>query len=321
MMNPLSVLVLGFRARGYLEAGVLDSIRQACAGVSRRPVVKIFLDNYSRDGTIQWLAANAPDFDVLLSPSNVLYCRGVNLLLQYAERRYQPAFHLLVDADNPAEPDAYAALLDFMESHPQHGIAQPLVRSRTDESIIYSAGHYYDEEHWCRPLTALPDPERRLDLPSCSISSTMVRAQLLRQIGLLQPLYDMYYESSDLCFRARRDGWKCAVVPEAVCFNDGSAGLGPDAMHQRYWFTRNRLLFWALHDAARFGEIASPASMRLAELESARERSEWGLEATEEAERRGLHDAFELVRKGDWPTPPALGGFEKGSVVVLQHAR
>ena len=316
---PLAVVVLGFRARAHLEAGVLDSIRAACERVGGREVIKIYLDNYSRDGSIQWLQANAPDFDVLLTPRNLLYCGGVNLLLQYAEARYRPAYHLLVDADNPSEPDAYAALVDFMETHPRHGLAQPLVRSRSNPDVLYSAGHRYLADHGCRPVTELPeDLSTLLDLPSCSISSTIVRAETLRRIGLLQPVFEMYYESSDLCFRARAAGWLCAAVIEAVTYNEGSAGTGPDAMHQRYWFTRNWLLFCAMHHKSSLLEIAAGARDRLARLDAASEESPWGLGPTEEAERRGLRDGLEMALAGRWPEPPALDGFEKGSAVLLQ---
>ncbi len=317
----VAVLVLGYRSRPDLEAGVLDSVRRAAGAIQDRPVHLVFLDNYSRDGTIQWMERHATDFDLLLSPRNQLYCGGVNTLLQYAARRYAPELHILVDADNPADAAAYAALVEFMDGHPQHGIAQPLVRSRADPERLYSCGHRYTADGWCRPLTKLPeDPSELLDLRSCSISSTIVRARMLQETGLLDPRYEIYYESSDLCLRARARGWRCACVVGAVAYNEGSAGVGPDAMHQRYHFTRNRLLFWSLHDPAVFEEVAGEARARLATLNRAQAELAWGLGPTEEAERQGLEDGLRLAGAAAPASLPSLDGWRNGSAVLLHSA-
>lgn len=83
----VAVLILGYRARPWLERGVIDSIRQATDLIGE-PARIVYLDNYSRDGSIQWLMEHAPDVDVLLSPTNSMYCTGVNTLVRYAAHRY-----------------------------------------------------------------------------------------------------------------------------------------------------------------------------------------------------------------------------------------
>ncbi|MGH3888241.1 MAG: glycosyltransferase family 2 protein [Pseudonocardiaceae bacterium] len=317
------VLVLGYRAWDWLERGSLTSILTAATDIDG-DVRIVYLDNYSRDGSVQWLQEHAPEVDVLLSPTNSLYCTGVNTLVQYAARRYRPAYYLLVDADNVAEPQCYRRLVEFLDGNLQHGIAQPLVRCLADPAIIYSCGHRFTPDHWCLPNTELPvDPAVLLDLPSSSISSTAVRAGVFERCGLLNPIYEIYYESADLSARARSAGFKLACVPEAVAYNDGTEAIGIDSMHHRYYFNRNRLIYWRLHDREVFAEVAAEARRRLAELDARLAVSEYGLDATEESIRRGLTAGLTLTadEAALCRASPGLFDYDKTTAVLIQTGR
>jgi GT2 family glycosyltransferase len=316
------VLVLGYRARSFLEQGSLHSIVAATAEIEGEARV-VYLDNYSRDGSIQWISQHCSDVDLLLAPTNTLYCVGTNILLQYAHHRYSPGWFILVDADNFVDAHTFRELCRFVARHARCGLVQPLVRSR-DGDGIYSCGHHYTADHWCRPLTALPEErDTLLDLPSCSISSTLVRAEVFEQCGLLNPIFDMYYESSDLSFRARRAGFTCACHPDAVSYNEPTRSPGPDAMHSYYYFNRNRLIFWRLHDTERFGLVRADAIRQLTELEHLLSRSPFGLDAERESIRRGLTDGLSITANRAMMNalPPRIDSYVKTSAVLLQEGR
>lgn len=316
----VAVLVLGYRSRQWLERGAIDSILKATSAIGQGARV-IYLDNYSRDGSIQWLQEHTPTVDVLLSPTNSLYCTGVNTLIQYAAHRYRPEYYLLVDADNMTEESCYSNLVSFLDTHPQHGMVQPLVRGATDPSLIYSCGHTFTDTHWCMPRKTLPtDPQDLLDLESCSISSTAVRSSVFEQCGLLHPIYEIYYESADLSARARSAGFRLACATDAVAYNDGTEAEGPDSMHHRYYFNRNRLIYWSLNNPAVFGTVAAEARKQLAQLTAELDKSDLGLDAVSESIRRGLADGLKLAtdtRARD-ARLPTLDGFDKTSAIVLQ---
>lgn len=317
------VAVLAYRAIDQLRAGTLDSIVAAARRVRGREVHVICLDNYSRDGSVQWLLENAPAVDLLLSPRNILYCRGVNALVRYGHRRFQAAEYILVDADNPAAPDAYAKLVAFGDEHPDHGIVQPLVCEYGDRRRLYSCGHRYTDDHWCLPMKDLPaDPAELLDLPSCSISSTLVRREVFEACGLLDPLLEIYYESADLCFRARAKGFRIACCTEAITLNEGTEAEGPDSMHHRRYFNRNRLLFWRMHDRAIFAVVELEAAQRLAELEARRARLAYGLDAVDESIRQGLEEGLRLTRDARlFPRPSIpLNAYDSSEAVVVRRS-
>jgi GT2 family glycosyltransferase len=320
-MNGLVVVVLAYRAIRELSEGSLKSIVEATRRVPG-PARVVVLDNYSRDGSIQYVQRHHRDVDLLMAPRNLFYCAGNNILMQYAHHRYRPEFFVLADADNFAEPDAYRELVAFARQHPECGIVQPLVRSRRDPTLIYSCGHSYNEAGQCRPLSVIPlDESVLLNLPSCSISSTLVRTEVFIRCGILNPIFEIYFESSDLSFRARRAGYRCACHLCAVTTNEGTEADGLDSFHHRYYFNRNRLIFWRLHDPARFAEVRARSLATYRDLQAELEASPFGLDASGESIRRGLEAGLDISERPELlATPPvSIADYDKRSAVLVHE--
>ncbi|MGD0202174.1 MAG: glycosyltransferase [Bryobacteraceae bacterium] len=323
-MKRVVAFVLGYRAAQDLRAGTLGEIVDAAARIPGCESWVMYVDNYSRDGSVQYICERHPEVELLLGRSNLNYCGGVNAGLQYAHRRWAPDHMILIDADNPCRPDAYEELVRFADENPRSGMVQPLVRSRSSEDVIYSCGHRFLDDGQCRPLTELPEDRRALlRLPSCSISSTLVRATALERVGILDPVFEMYFESSDLSFRMRRAGYDCSCHPEAVTYNEGSAGQGIDRVHQRYYFNRNRLLFWRLHDEERFAHVRRIQLGIYRELQARFEESELGLDPESEPVRKGIEDGLRMTDDPAFTTRPPmpLDGFDKSMLMRVREGR
>lgn len=72
----------------------------------------------------------------------------------------------------------------------------------------------------------------------------LISKSVLQLVGMFDERYFLYFEDADLCLRARKTGWKLAVVPEAVVRHQQSSStkkLGAPVL-LRYHF-RNAHLF------------------------------------------------------------------------------
>jgi len=210
----------------------------------------------------------------------------------------------------------------FADEHPASGMVQPLVRSPSNENVIYSCGHQFLEDGQCRPLTQLPaDPSTLMQLPSCSISSTLVRIAALERVGILDPIFEMYFESSDLSFRMRKAGFDCSCQPQAVTYNEGNPGHGIDRVHQRYYFNRNRLLFWRIHDEERFARVRQSQLEVYRELQARFEQSAFGLDPESEPVRRGIEDGLRLTDDPAFTRRllPSISEFDKSLLMRVQE--
>jgi GT2 family glycosyltransferase len=148
------------------------------------------------------------------------------------------------------------------------------------------------------------------------------RADVVRQIGLLDERFFLVYEDSDWCFRARRAGLSCLMVPTARVWHKIGTSFGSEASPLRgYFSTRNKLL-WAEKNVSRrewWGMLCAALSRFYPSLAVDREAAgsrpralwwaaagfarEWGRrlrDPLEIAHRRGVMD-YLLRRFGDCP--------------------
>jgi hypothetical protein len=91
------------------------------------------------------------------------------------------------------------------------------------------------------PATAYDTAE---DVFGACAAAALYRTTMLRQIGLLDPLFFAYNEDVDLAFRAQLMGWHCAYVPAAVVWHRVSFSAQRVSDRTMIWTKRNTL--WLL---------------------------------------------------------------------------
>ena len=142
-----------------------------------------------------------------------------------------PNYVLLLNADTEARPGAVRALVEFMDSHPNVGMAGSSFESR-DGSLWPRAFRF---------ITPLSELERGLRFgPATRLlrrhvvprimaqdhpqpadwvagASLMIRREVFETIGLMDEGYFLYYEEVDFCRRAHRAGWPVLVRSPEPC--------------------------------------------------------------------------------------------------------
>ena len=73
-------------------------------------------------------------------------------------------------------------------------------------------------------------------------AAMMVKREVFERIGLFDEDYFLYYEDSELCFRAKRAGFKIMYLPKAVVYHANAKSTGLGSALQDYFITRNRML-------------------------------------------------------------------------------
>jgi len=166
---------------------------------------------------------------------------------------------MLLNPDTVVREGAVKALVEFMEGHPQAGIAGSLLENK-DGGVECSAHRTHS------PLSEL-DAGARLGLLSrllhryvvsecpaaeahqcdwVSGASLIVRREVLEQVGLMDDGYFLYFEEVDFCRRAQRAGWECWYVPESRVMHLEGVSTGIRAAAKRrakYWYDSRRRFF------------------------------------------------------------------------------
>jgi hypothetical protein len=249
----LSVLIVNFNA----EEALRNCLESLYRNTAHRPLEVIVVDNASSDGSLAMVAREFPQVRVLASQENLGFSRGNNLAIQAASGRYL----LLLNNDTLVSPGAVDTMLRLMQERDEVGALGPLLRN-ADGSVQISYGRMigFRAEFLQKLLFALSargNPlirrylewrSRRAAYPDwVSGACIMLRADILREVGLLDENFFMYTEEVDLCQRIRRRGYRVFYTPEAEIVHLGGKSTESNSEKAALEYRRSQLYFYLKH--------------------------------------------------------------------------
>jgi len=247
---------------------------------------------------------------VLHNERNVGYGAAINRgLTELWETGVTWAF--LVTDDVQLESGALSAIERAFERHPQLGVVGTrMIVASTGE--LFSLGAVSGRGSTVRHLQADALVRARDGLLTCSWvdgAAWAIRLDTLRDVGLLDERYFMYYEEPLLCWRARRHGWEVATALDAIVRQE--PGSGKRVAAYDYLLTRNGLDYarrakgrrGLLHALGRKGRDIQYTS-------SASRSADASPEAVAYARQRiaGLTRGIQDYLRNRWGPPPPLPG-------------
>lgn len=180
-----------------------------------------------------------------------------------------PRYVLLLNSDTRVRPGALVALLEFMDGHPTVGIAGSRLEHE-DGSVQNSRFRFHTVwseldsglrigfvSRLLKNYVVAQVPADRLEPADWVTGASMiVRAEVFRDVGLLDEGYFLYFEEVDFCLNARRAGWTCWHVPDSAVVHliGRSTGITNREIapqrRPRYWFESRRRYFAKNHGRA-----------------------------------------------------------------------
>lgn len=222
------------------------------------------VDNDSGDGSFERIAAHVNGAGlkrvrVVQSGRNGGFGAGNNVaMFDPLPDGKAPDYVYLLNSDAFPEPGAIAILRDYLDRHPEVGMAGSRIVG-TDGALHETAFRFpsvaseFEDASQTGPVTRLlrryvvsmpvPDCATRVDWVAGA--SLMMRRRMLDLIGGFDETFFLYYEETDLCRRAARAGWSTHYVPESVVEHVGSASTGMKTWSRppSYWFDSRQHYF------------------------------------------------------------------------------
>ena len=254
----LSVAVVSWNVRDCLR-GCLASVLRDGRDIPGMEVIVV--DNDSRDGTASMLRREYPGVTVVANAENAGFARACNQAYRLSRGRYV----LFLNPDTEVLPGALPALVGFMNSHPECGLAGPKVLEENGVDIqrscvtamptlfvelaaLLNLRRLLDR---CRAFRRLLRPavawDRGQEVPSLSGCCLLARREAAVQVGPMDERFHMYGEDLDWCLRIKARGWKVWYLPEARIVHawDRSASQVPLAMRREH--LRSHYLLYRKH--------------------------------------------------------------------------
>lgn len=210
----------------------------------------VLVDNCSSDDSCIRLRdryAGQQGLYFIESDSNGGYAMGNNLGIRYAAEVLHDEYVCAINNDTFPSPDMFRSLASVLGGNSEVGIVGPVILENKPGAIIQSAGADIHMTSGNVPVRhggetyCVRDTLERCDY--ISGACLMFRSADLAQLGYIPENYFLYFEETEWCFRANREGlkvacsWCCSLVHKGSATVSGTRGLGS------YLCARNRAVF------------------------------------------------------------------------------
>ncbi len=221
----ITIGIITWNARELLKQ-LLDSVYLSVKEVSFEVVV---VDNGSTDGTLEMMEVSYPEVVFLTNPENMGVSPARNRLMRKARGRYI----LSLDVDTTLYPNgAVEKLVSTMDQYPEAAIGGPKLVYK-DGSLQLSCRPFpsplniaiegtflkkhFPDSRFVKEYTLEDwDHESLKEVDWMYGAALVIRTSLLDKIGYLDEGFFYLYEDIDLCYQARKKGYKVLYIPDAV---------------------------------------------------------------------------------------------------------
>jgi GT2 family glycosyltransferase len=222
------------------------------------------IDNGSIDGSLDGLATQNSDLDVVRAATNLGFGRACNVGVGRSRSRYI----LFLNPDASLRPDTLNRVLTFMESAAAKGVAACGIRLVGEDGVV--------QHH----TTQLPEPwtmfthgqrQTKFDhLQSRSVGHVigafyMIRREVFEALGGFDERFFVYLEDLDLSVRVHEKGWTVHYLADAEAFHKGGGTSEQVKARRLFYSLQSRLLYVFKHFStyAAWGVLLATVSAEL----------------------------------------------------------
>ena len=223
----------------------------------------LVFDNASKDGTTEAVSAEYPQVRLKVSSENLGFARANNGAASIA----QGQFWLLLNPDTIVHPGALDALVRYLARQPHvAGVGPRLVNldGSLQPSIerlpslfrewwrLFHLDRLYPVSQYPQAVLASQAPQQ---VEVINGACLLLRADVVRPMGLFDEDYFVYSEEIDLCDRLGQAGWELHWLPEAVVTHSGGRSTSQVADHMFLELYRNKIKFFRKRRSALAGAV------------------------------------------------------------------
>ena len=187
----------------------------------------IIIDNGSDDNSLEYIKSRKFNFPVKLieNKENLGFSPAVNQGI--TQSKYDYVFSL--NNDTEVKKGSIKALIDLISSDENIFSVQAKMLQYNNKELIDDVGDEYNLLAWTKKTgenhKSSEFSEVKEIFSSCA-GAAMYNKRVLSEIGLFDDNFFAYMEDVDLALRAKINGYKNLLCPEAVVYHIGSATSG-----------------------------------------------------------------------------------------------
>lgn len=205
----------------------------------------IVVDNASTDGSVEAIRKNFPRVKIVKNKKNLGFAGGINSGIRKSKGKY------VVISDNDryvSQKEWLSLLVDVAESDEKIGIVVPMLlyyRTNTIQSIGQVAPNILTKITSVTFLLGLGEKDKGQfsKIIDIAAGNGLIKREVLEKIGLFDEKMLRYFEETDLCYRAKKIGYRIVSEPRSKMWHKGSATINAKSHLSIYENYKNKLRF------------------------------------------------------------------------------
>lgn len=217
----ISIVIVNYNVKDYLYQ-CLKSIENSKKGLQ---VEVIVVDNYSSDGSIEFLEPLFQDVEFIRLNDNLGFAKANNIGINKSRGKYV----LILNPDTIIEENTLWEMYNYMNHHPEVAIAGCKVLNQdgsfqlacrrgfptpwTSFTKLFGLQSLFPKsKFFARYNQTFRNIDETYYIDSIVGAFMFARKEVLLSVGGFDTDYFMYGEDIDLCYRVHKAGWKVAYV-------------------------------------------------------------------------------------------------------------
>lgn len=193
----------------------------------------IYVDNASEDDSVEMVKNEFPEVKIIVNDENQGFIKANNQAIEVANGRYV----LLLNSDTIVLDNAIAKTVKFADAHPDAAVVgcrvlnpdmtlqRTCVMYHSPLNMFLSATYLYKlfprSKFFGREEMTWWDFDDVREVETVSGCFSLVRTKAIEQVGLMDPIYFVYGDDPDWCYRFKKEGWKIMFTPEPEIIHYG----------------------------------------------------------------------------------------------------
>jgi len=203
----LSVIIVNYNTAELLAI----CLRSIEADAPRKTEI-VVVDNASRDNSVKLVRKDFPKVYLIANKNNVGFAKANNQAVKVTTGRYL----YFLNPDTELKPGALQAMRNFMDSHPDIGLAGTRIVNPDGSPQPSVETHYPGERSAKNDLIDLKG-----EIAWVLGASMIMRRNLFNELRGFDEAFFLYGEEQDLCLRVRKAGFPIGYIPDAVVVHWG----------------------------------------------------------------------------------------------------
>ncbi len=214
-MSKVSIIVLNWNGKKFLK-NCLDSLKE----LTYPNLEIIVVDNYSTDGSQEFVKKNYPEFTLLENKKNYGFAKGNNIGFHASSGKYL----LFLNNDTVVNSNFLESLVEDCERDPTIGCVQPQLRLMSDKSVMDQMGSFMSflgflYHYGYKKKYSDKKYGKKREIFSAKGACILLPRKVLDEIGLFDEDFFIFFEETDLCFRVWLSGHKVLYEPKSLIYH------------------------------------------------------------------------------------------------------